>query len=196
MKIIICIILVLCETIKRCLSYNSSIPFNWTNTPKYCYVEDFALSDNYRPFVNEIFPIKGCDSNERNKNYGVEQGLNNISFYPNLDFFFPNEKYPSIDTDPPTYMTFKIYFTCAVYSKIFTKNNTYIYKIYFGRSEDYHIIPRISKRTGKAIEFIGNKAILSGRIKYFLNEYQGKKEKFLLMLQVKILIFMIMKVKI
>ena len=175
MKMIICIILVLCETIKRCLSYNSSIPFNWTNTPKYCYVEDFALSDNYRPFVNEIFPIKGCDFNERNKNYGVEQGLNNISFYPNLDFFFPNEKYPPIDTDPPTYMTFKLYFTCAVHSKMLTKNNTYIYKIYFGRSEDYHIIPRISKRTGKPIEFIGNKAILSGRIKYFLNEYQGKK---------------------
>ena len=88
MKAFIYIILFLCKLIKRCISYNESVPFNWTTTPPYCYEKDFKLSQNYRPLVKDIYPIRGCDSNELNSNYATIVGLNNITFYPKLDFFF------------------------------------------------------------------------------------------------------------
>ena len=173
MKAFIYIILFLCKLIKRCISYNESVPFNWTTTPPYCYEKDFKLSQNYRPLVKDIYPIRGCDSNELNSNYATIVGLNNITFYPKLDFFFPNDQYPPLDPDPPSYMTFKIRFRCFELLNMTSRLNKYLFRIYFGRSEDYHSIPKISKRTGKPIEYIGNKAILSARIKYYKNELQS-----------------------
>ena len=96
--------------IEEYLLYNESIPFNWTKIPQFCYIEDFILSNNYRPYVDDIYPMKGCNSDERNKNYATNVGITNITFQPKLDFFFPNEVFPPPDFDPPTYMTFRINF--------------------------------------------------------------------------------------
>ena len=75
--------------VKEYISYNDSIPFNWTKNPDFCFKEDFVLSNNYRTFQNEIYPKRGCSSNELNKNYAVRIGVTNITYYPRLDFFFP-----------------------------------------------------------------------------------------------------------
>ena len=87
MKLLLHIIFLLLQLLKEDLSYNKSIPFNWTRAPKYCYVEDFILSNNYRPFIKEIYPIRGCNSDERNKNYASNFGITNITFQPKFDFF-------------------------------------------------------------------------------------------------------------
>ena len=170
-------IILIYQILKECLSYNESVPFNWTLHPKYCYVEDFILSNNYRTLMTEIYPMRGCSSDERNMNYATQNGITNITYQPKLDFFFPNEAYPPIDTDPPTYMTFRIAYLCKLLKDAFAKNNTYELHIYFGRSEDYFPIPKVSKRTGKPIEFIGNKAVLPARLKYMNNELQSIKIK-------------------
>ena len=177
MKSLILSILLLFEIIKKCSTYNESIPFNWTKTPNYCYVEDFYLSPHYRTLIPDIYPIRGCSSNERNKKYTSIIGITNITFHPRLDFFFPNELYPQIDTDPPTYMTFRLNFLCSIYKSLLTKNNTYHLYIHFGRNEDYHNIPKISKRTGKPIEFIGNKALLSAKFKFYVSEIEKKRQR-------------------
>ena len=177
MKSLILSILLLFEIIKKCSTYNESIPFNWTKTPNYCYVEDFYLSPHYRTLIPDIYPIRGCSSNERNKKYTSIIGITNITFHPRLDFFFPNELYPQIDTDPPTYMTFRLNFLCSIYKSLLTKNNTYHLYIHFGRNEDYHNIPKISKRTGKPIEFIGNKALLSAKFKFYVSEIEKKMQR-------------------
>ena len=169
-------ILVLLEIIKESFSYNDSIPFNWTKTAQYCYEEDFVLSNNYRPFVNDIYPMKGCTSDERNKNYATNFGINNITLQPKLDFFIPNNSYPPLDLDPATSMTFRLNFPCSLHQLIFDDKNEYSYRIYFGRSDDYLEIPRLSKRTGNPIEFDGKKAILNARVKYYKNELQDNKK--------------------
>ena len=172
MKRLLYKILFLFQIINEYLSYNDSIPFNWTQNPKYCYVEDFKLSNNYRPFVIDIYPIRGCNSDERNKNYAIHYGITNITFHPKLDYFFPNEQYPPLDTDPPTYMTFRLGYVCNTLKFVFSKSNTINIRVFFGRSEDYHPIPKISKRTGKPIEFNGTKAILNAKLKYVKHELQ------------------------
>ena len=92
-------IILIYQILKECLSYNESVPFNWTLHPKYCYVEDFILSNNYRTLMTEIYPMRGCSSDERNMNYATQNGITNITYQPKLDFFFPNETYPlSIQT--------------------------------------------------------------------------------------------------
>ena len=63
-----------------------------------------------------------------------------------------------------------------VLSQILTSENKYYYRIHFGRSEDYLPIPKISKRTGKPIEYIGNKAILCAKMKYFKNDIQAGRK--------------------
>ena len=176
MKILLHKIILIYLIIKEYLFYNESIPFNWTQFPQYCYIEDFILSNNYRPFVNDIYPMKGCSSDERNKNYATNVGIMNITFQPKLDFFFPDSVYPPPDLEPATYMTFRINLPCLLHEKIFNDNNKYSYRIYFGRSEDYLSIPEISKRTGKAIEYNGKKAILNARFKYTKNELQDSKK--------------------
>ncbi len=88
MKILLFNIFLLYQLIKQYLFYNVSIPFNWTQTPQYCYVEDFILSNNYRPLVDDIYPQRGCSSDERNKNYATNFGIINITYQPKLDFFF------------------------------------------------------------------------------------------------------------
>lgn len=178
MKKLMFIILVLCEFIKKCFSYNETIPFNWTQNPNYCYVEDFLLTHHYRPYQKdiEVYPIRGCNSTQRNLNYAIENGINNITFYPKLDFFMPKEEYPPLDPDPPSYITFKIRFQCTYFQRMFTNEYEYYYRIYFGRSEDYLPIPKISKRTGKPIEFIGKKAILKAKLKYFKNDIQSGRK--------------------
>jgi len=160
--------------IEEYLLYNESIPFNWTKIPQFCYIEDFILSNNYRPYVDDIYPMKGCNSDERNSNYATNIGITNITFQPKFDFFFPNEVFPPPDFDPPTYMTFRINFPCLLHELVFNNSNNYSYRIYFGRNEDYLSIPKISKRTGQPIEFIGKKAILNARLKYTKNELQDK----------------------
>ena len=164
--------ILLLQIIKEILSYNESIPFNFTQTPQYCYVEDFILSNNYRPFVDDIYPMKGCSSDERNRNYATNFGITNITFQPRLDFFFLNESYIRSDTDPPTHMTFRLNFPCSMHQLIFNNNKEYSYRIYFGRSDDYLKVREISQRTGKPIEYIDKKAILVGRLKYYKNELQ------------------------
>ena len=177
MKSLLCKILLLFQIIKEYIAYNDSIPFNWTKTPKYCYFEDYLLTPHYRTLTSDYFPIRGCSSDERNKQYRSNEGINNITFQPKLDFFFPNEQYPPIDTDPPTYMTFRFYFTCSIFQNLLTEEDTYHLYLYFGRSEDYHDIPKISKRTGKAIEFLGNKALLSAKFKFYESELEKKVER-------------------
>ena len=170
-------IVLLLQLLKEALSYNKSIPFNWTRAPKYCYVEDFILSNNYRPFIKEIYPIRGCNSDERNKNYASNFGITNITFQPKLDFFFPKAEYPPLDPDPQSYMTFKLNFPCSMHEYIFDSQKKYSYRIYFGRSDDYQSIRNISKRTGKEINFNedGKKAILNARLKYYKNELQSQE---------------------
>ena len=173
MKLLSFKLLLLYQLIKQYLFYNDSIPFNWTKTPQYCYVEDFILSNNYRPLVDDIYPLRGCSSDERNKNYATNYGITNITFQPKLDFFFNKDTYPPVEEDElQSYMTFKLNFPCTMQELIFNKNREYSYRIYFGRSDDYQAIPKISKRTGKQIVFNENKAILNARIKYYKNELQ------------------------
>ena len=172
MKNLLCKIILLYLFIRKSLSYNESIPFNWTQTPQYCYAEDFVLSNNYRPLVEDIYPMKGCNSDERNKNYATKFGITNITFQPKLDFFFAIDEYPLLDTDPPTYMTFRLNFPCTMYELMFNNQNEYSYRIYFGRSDDYLSIPNISKKTNQTIEFDGKKAILRAKLKYTKNELQ------------------------
>ena len=88
MKIIIYLVFVLAQFIKKIVCYNESIPFNWTQTPELCYVEDFSLSNNYRTFVKEIYPIRGCPMDDLNTHFGKQIPLNNVTFYPKLDYFF------------------------------------------------------------------------------------------------------------
>ena len=111
--------------------------------------------------------MKGCTSDERNKNYATNFGINNITLQPKLDFFIPNNSYPPLDLDPATSMTFRLNFPCSLHQLIFDDKNEYSYRIYFGRSDDYLEIPRLSKRTGNPIEFDGKKAILNARVKYY-----------------------------
>jgi hypothetical protein len=89
MRILLYKIFLIFSIIKEYISYNETVPFNWTQNPQFCYVEDFILSTNYRPLYKEIYPIRGCDSDERNKNYAVGYGIVNITYQPKLDFFFP-----------------------------------------------------------------------------------------------------------
>ena len=172
MKILLYEIILLNIIIRKTFSYNESIPFNWTKTPQFCYVEDFVLSNNYRPLVDDIYPMKGCSSDERNRNYATQFGITNITFQPKLDFFFPNDEFPRLDLDPPTYITFRLNFPCYMYELMFNNQNEYSYRIYFGRSDDYLSIPLISKRTNQSIIFNGKKAILSAKYKYTKNELQ------------------------
>ena len=173
MKILLFNIFLLYQLIKQYLFYNVSIPFNWTQTPQYCYVEDFILSNNYRPLVDDIYPQRGCSSDERNKNYATNFGIINITYQPKLDFFFPRDVYPPLEQDDlHSYMTFKLNFPCNMHELIFNNKKEYSYRIYFGRSDDYLSIPLISKRTGKQIEFNNKKAILNARFKYYKHELQ------------------------
>ena len=170
---------------KKTQEYNSSIPFNWTQEPQFCYVEDFVLNDHYRPFQNDIYPVKGCSSDERNYKYDSINLNNakitnnfllaNVSFEPRLDYFFNKDEYPPYDRDPPTSMTFKIINSGGIFYGASTFKNIEEY-IYFGRCEDYHPIPKISKRTGKPIEFIGNKAKLLARVKLVPTQFYQTTE--------------------
>ena len=86
-------IIVIFQLIEEAFTYNETVPFNFTDKPRFCYVEDFILSMEYRPFVDDIYPVRGCSSDERNKNYHVVNisysvRLANITFEPSLDYFF------------------------------------------------------------------------------------------------------------
>ena len=50
------------QILREISSYNNSIPFNFSQNPEICYVEDFELTMRYRPFLREIYPIRGCNS--------------------------------------------------------------------------------------------------------------------------------------
>ena len=98
-------IILIHNLIKESLSYNSSIPFNWTKFPDICYEEDFILTNQYRPYYEDIYPIHGCNSDERNRLYakkGMDFGLTNITYEPKLDFFFPSTKFPPLFLYPKT----------------------------------------------------------------------------------------------
>ena len=62
-------LLLIFHLIKESLSYNDSIPFNWTKELDFCYREDFELNDLYRPFYPDIYPIRGCSFDEKNRLY-------------------------------------------------------------------------------------------------------------------------------
>ena len=162
------------QILREISSYNNSIPFNFSQNPEICYVEDFELTMRYRPFLREIYPIRGCNSDERNRNYNsrINESTNigdflltNITYEPRLDYFFNKDTYPPQNRDPPTSMTFRIVNSYYVIYFTFLYPGKFFEYIYFGRSDDYHPIPKISKRTGKPIQFIGNKAILPAKVK-------------------------------
>ena len=168
-------IIVIFQILKEAFTYNESVPFNFTQTPNYCYQEDFILSKEYRPFVDDIYPIRGCSSDERNRNYqnnnsGYQLRLVNITFEPSLDYFFNKDVYPPSDRDPPTSMTFKIISISPLFDAY--SRGSHYNLIAFGRSEDYHPIPKISKKTGKPIQYIGNYAILPARAKIVPVQFQ------------------------
>ena len=164
-------LLIFFHILKEFLNYNDSIPFNFSE-PRTCFRRNFLLSVEYRPFVNDIYPIGGCTTDERNErnDYFINfpnSALTNITFEPRLDFCLNKDKYPPADRDPPTSMTFRIVSSMHIFiSYLFSKNPRYYHILQFGRSEDYHPIPKISKKTGKPIEFIGNKAILPAKYKF------------------------------
>ena len=167
-NIILFQIILIYNLIKKTLSYNDSIPFNWTKIPDICYEEDFILTNQYRPYYEDIFPIRGCNSDERNRLYGKKGanfGLTNITYQPKLDFFFPNETYPPLPIDPKSSMTFRLSHKCSDFDLYFTNANYQTLRIYFGRSDDYLPIRNRSKRTGNPIEFNGKKAKLLAKYK-------------------------------
>ena len=166
-NIILFQIILIYNLIKKSLSYNSRIPFNLTKITDIWYAEDFILTNQYRPYHEDIFPIRGCNSDERNRLYakkGANFGLTNITFEPKLDYFFPNQTYPPL-REPKTSMTFRLSHACSDFDLYFTDTNYQTLRIYFGRSDDYLSIPTISKRTGKDIEFNGKKAKLLAKYK-------------------------------
>ena len=173
--------IIILQILKEVWTYNDTVVFNWTKTPSYCYVEDFLLNDIYRVFKTDIYPIRGCNSDERNEyalndKRSAKSILSNITFEPRLDYFFNKDEYPPADPDPPTSMTFRIINMGGFYTNFF-KKGTHHQFIFFGRSEDYHPIPKISKKTGKPIEFIGNKAILPARFKLVETQlFEGNTE--------------------
>ena len=138
-----------------------------------CYEETFILTDQYRTlnYPYEIFPRRGCSSDERNKisaNTG-NQGIINITYSPRLDYFFPNESYPPLDPDPPRSMTFRFGLMTTELEKIF--DDSYQLFIFFGRADDYHSVPKISKRNGKEIQKDANgNSILETKFKITLLE--------------------------
>ena len=169
MKILNIFLLLIFHLIKESLSYNDSIPFNWTKELDFCYREDFELNDLYRPFYPDIYPIRGCSFNEKNrlyeeKAYKAGFGLTNITYEPKLDFFFPRQEYPPLMRDPPTSMTFRLTGKCPDFESFFISHSQTI-RIYFGRADDYLPIPKNSKKTGQAIQYNGKKAILKSRFK-------------------------------
>ena len=178
-------ILFILNIFKKTQEYNSSVPFNWTQQLPFCYVEDFILNDLYRPFQKDIYPVKGCSSDERNYQYDSINLNNarimnnfllaNVSFQPRLDYFFNKDEYPPYDRDPPTSIRFKIINSGGVFYGASVTKNIEEY-IYFGRSEDYQPIPKISKRTGKPIEFNGNTAKLLARIKFVPTQFYQTTE--------------------
>ena len=169
MKILNIFLLLIFHLIKESLSYNDSIPFNWTKELDFCYREDFELNDLYRPFYPDIYPIRGCSFDEKNrlyeeKAYKAGFGLTNITYEPKLDFFFPRQEYPPLMRDPPTSMTFRLTGKCPDFESFFISHSQTI-RIYFGRADDYLPIPKNSKKTGQAIQYNGKKAILKSRFK-------------------------------
>ena len=149
-----CLFLLLFQLLQKILTYNDSIPFNWTQRPEFCWVEDFVLTDMYRPFIDplDVYPKRGCNSDERNRQYieSAKPGLINITYQPRLDFFFPNYSYPEIDHDPARSMTFRFSFPFDDLQKIF--NKTCSLSVQFGRADDYHSVPSISKTNENPIQ--------------------------------------------
>ena len=103
------------QIIKEIFSYNDSVRFNFTKKPLFCYYEDFELNNYYRPFRYEKYPIRGCSSDERNRQYHEnftyiygKPKITNITFEPKLDYFFNKDVYPPQNRDPLNVMTFKI----------------------------------------------------------------------------------------
>ena len=164
------------------LSYNDSVPFNFTQTPRFCYFEDFELNDYYRPFEKDRYPIRGCSSDERNSlnqgNYtllGFRPKITNITYEPRLDYFFNKDVYPPQNRDPLNVMTFKI-INIGQHFKNQQNETKFTEVIHFGRSDDYHSIPKISKKTGKPIQFSENWAVLNAKIKIVNLQLDLKKE--------------------
>ena len=174
-------ILLLIQIIKEILSYNDSIPFNWTKIPDICYEEDFAVTDLNRPYFEETFPKRGCDSDERNRLYaqkGQDFGLTNITYEPPLDFFFLKTRFPPLRKDPPTSMTFRLTNRCSDFHLYFTDSNPQTLRIYFGRSDDYLPVPEISKKTFEEIKYNGKKAILYSKVKIEKDQLLNKGDDY------------------
>ena len=174
-------ILLLIQIIKEILSYNDSIPFNWTKIPDICYEEDFAVTDLNRPYFEETFPKRGCNSDERNRLYaqkGQDFGLTNITYEPPLDFFFLKTRFPPLRKDPPTSMTFRLTNRCSDFHLYFTDSNPQTLRIYFGRSDDYLPVPEISKKTFNEIQYNGKKAILYSKVKIEKDQLLNKGDDY------------------
>ena len=164
--------------------YNDTHVFNWSELPENCYVHDYYFTEYHLPYYGEAetYPVRGCSVDDKNnvtqgwpsiKNNGRTGYIANITYEPRLDYFFNHDKYPPADRDPPTSITFKIVdMGKYLYQMIFLVN----INIEFGRCEDYLPIPKVSKYTGKPIEFIGNKATLYGKFKYTRVQYDGTSE--------------------
>ena len=154
------------QVLKEVLSYNESVKFNFSYTPKFCYFKDFEVNNDYRPFVNDRMPVRGCSSDERNKLYQGENlkgyKITNVTFEPKLDYFFNKDTYPPQDRDPLSSITFRIVNVGEHFTKL--KNTTIYEQILFSRSEDYRPMAEYSKKTGQKIKY-SNSYILPARIK-------------------------------
>ena len=154
------------QVLKEVLSYNESVKFNFSYTPKFCYFKDFEVNNDYRPFVNDRMPVRGCSSDERNKLYQGENlkgyKITNVTFEPKLDYFFNKDTYPPQNRDPLSSITFRIVNVGEHFTKL--KNTTIYEQILFSRSEDYRPMAEYSKKTGQKIKY-SNSYILPARIK-------------------------------
>ena len=139
------------------------------------------ITDQNRPYYEEIYPIRGCSSDERNRLYaqkGQDFGLTNITYEPSLDFFFVKTTFPPLMKDPPTSMTFRLTNKCSDFHLYFTDANPQTLRIYFGRSDDYLSVPKMSQKTGKNIQYNGKKAVLLSRFKIVKDQLLNKNSDY------------------
>ena len=170
------------QILKEFFSYNKTHKFNFSKIPQFCYREDFELTHDYRPFIDDIYPIRGCSSDDRNKIYQESIKLIvgtpkivNVTFEPKLDYFFNKDVYPPQNRDPPTSMTFKI----VQFGQHFLEEQQglkfYVETIFFSRFKDYYPIPKFSKKTGKPIEYYEDYAMMNAKIKVVeLQNYESR----------------------
>ena len=75
-------------------------------------------------------------------------------------------------------MTFRLTNKCSDFHLYFTDANPQTLRIYFGRSDDYLSVPKMSQKTGKNIQYNGKKAILLSRFKIVKDQLLNKNSDY------------------